>query len=60
MQVHLLFLTAGLLKDKAREKGVVSVYIFSNLFLCLKQDDFKITQRDERKYKKYCIKVSLV
>ena len=47
--VHLLFLAAGLLEDKAREKVLVSVYIFSDPFLCLKQDDFKITQTDERK-----------
>ena len=34
--------------------------IFSNPLLCLKQDDFKITQRDERKDTKSYIKVSLV
>ena len=33
---------------------------FSNPLLCLKQDDFKITQRDERKDTKDYIKVSLV
>ena len=33
---------------------------FSNSLLCLKQDDFKITQRDERKDAKDYIKVSLV
>ena len=27
-QIHLLFLAAGLLQDKAREKGIVNVYIF--------------------------------
>ena len=27
-QIHFLFLTAGLLEDKAREKGIVNVYIF--------------------------------
>ena len=27
-QIHLLFLAAGLLQDKAREKGLVNVYIF--------------------------------
>ena len=42
-EVHLLFLAAGLLEDKTREKGLVNVYIFSNPLLCLKQDDFKIT-----------------
>ena len=41
-KVHLLFLAAGLLEDKAREKGLVSGYIFSNLLLCLKQEDFSI------------------
>ena len=48
-RIHLLFLAAGLLEDKEREKGPVNVYIFSNPLLCLKQDDFKITQRDGRK-----------
>ena len=33
---------------------------FSNPLLCLKQDDFKITQRDRRKDTKDYIKVSLV
>ena len=28
LQVHLLVLAAGLLEDKAREKGLVNVYIF--------------------------------
>ena len=27
-QVHVLFLAAGLLKDKASEKGLVNIYIF--------------------------------
>ena len=27
-QVHLIFLAAGLLKDKVREKSLVNVYIF--------------------------------
>ena len=27
-QIHLLFLAAGFLEDKAREKGPVNVYIF--------------------------------
>ena len=60
LQVHLLFLAVGLLKDKAREKGPVNVYVFSNPLLCLKQDDFKITQTNERKGTKDCFKVSLV
>ena len=33
---------------------------FSNPLLCLKQDDFKITQKDERKDTKDYVKVSLV
>ena len=33
---------------------------FTNRLLCLKQDDFKITLRDERKDSKDYIKVSLV
>ena len=28
LQVYLLFLAAGVLEDKAREKGLVNVYIF--------------------------------
>ena len=28
LQIHFLFLAAGLLQDKAREKGLVNVYIF--------------------------------
>ena len=55
-----LFLVAGLLEDKALRKGLVDVYIFTNPLLCLKQDDFKITLRDERKGSKNYIKVSLV
>ena len=45
-QIHLLFLAAGLLQDKVREKGRVNVY---NPMVCLRKDDFKINQRDERK-----------
>ena len=59
VQVYSLFLAAGVLEDKVREKELVNVYIFRNPF-CLKQDDFKITQRDERKDTKDYIKVSLV
>ena len=33
---------------------------FSNSLPCLKQDDFKITQKDERKGTKDYIKVNLV
>ena len=42
VQVHMLLLAAGLFEDKGREKGPVNVYIFSNPFLCPKQDYFKI------------------
>ena len=61
LQVHLLFLAAGVLEDKAREKGLVNVYMFQQPIALsetgqLKQDDFKITQRDERKDTKYYIK----
>ena len=59
-KIHLLFLAAGLLQDKAREKGLVNVYIFQQPLLCLKQDDFKIAQTDERKGTKDYITVSLV
>ena len=59
-QIHLLFLAAGLLEDKAREKGLVYFTFFRNPLLCLKQDDFKITQRDKRKCTEDYIKVSLV
>ena len=54
-EIHLLFLAAGLHEDKAFVgKRLVNVYIF------LKQDDFKITLKDERKGSKDHIKVSLV
>ena len=60
-QIHLLFLAAGFLQDKAREKGLVKMStFFSNPLLCLKQDNFKITQTDERKGTKDYITVSLV
>ena len=58
-QIHLLFLASGLLEDKAREKGLVKCLHFYSL-LCLKQDDFKITQTDERKGTKDYITVSLL
>ena len=60
LQVHLLFLAAGILEDKARVKGLSMFTFFSNPLLCLKQDDFKITQTDERKGTKNCIRVRLV
>ena len=59
-EIHLLFLVAGLLEDKAFRKGLVNVYFFTNPLLCLKQDDFKITLRGKRKGSKDCIKLSLV
>ena len=49
-QIHVLFLAAGILQDKAREKGLVNVCIFvSNPLLYLIQDNFKITETDEKK-----------
>ena len=59
-QIHLLFMAAGLLEDKAREKGLVNVYISQQPIALSKQDDFKVTQTDERKGTKDYIKVSLV
>ena len=59
LQVYLLFLAAGVLEDKVREKELVNVFIFQQPMLYLKQDDFKITQRDEIKNTKDYIKVSL-
>ena len=60
VQVHLLFLTAGVLEDKAREKGLVSVYVFHKPIALSKTGRFQITHTDERKGIKYYIKVSLV
>ena len=60
LQVYLLFLAAGVLEDKVRENELVNVCIFQQPLLCLKQDNFKITHRDERKDTKDYIKVSLV
>ena len=57
-EIHVLFLAAGLLEDKAFRKGLVNVCIFQNPLLCLKQDYFKITLRDERKGSKDYMKVS--
>ena len=48
-QIHVLFLAAGLLQDKAREKGLVNVYIFQQPNALSKTGRFKITQTDERK-----------
>ena len=45
--MHLLFLAAGLVEDKAHEKGQSMFTFFSNPLLCLKLDNFKITQTDE-------------
>ena len=59
-QIHKLFLAAEVLEDKAHEKGPVMFTFFSNPLLSLKQDDFKITHRDERKDTKDYSKVGLV
>ena len=57
-EIHLLFLVAGLLEDKAFRKGLVDVYIFHQPIALSKTD--KITLRDERKGNTNYIKVSLV
>ena len=59
LQVHPLFLAAGLLEDKTREnRRAQSMFtFFSNPLLCLQQDDFKITQRDEREDTKIILKL---
>ena len=60
-EIHLLFLATGLLEDKAFRNGLVKMFtFFRTLLLCLKQEDFKITLRDERKGSKDYVKVSLV
>ena len=59
-EIHLLFLLAGLLEDKAFRKGLVDFTFFTNPLPCLKKADFKITLRGERKVSKDFIKVSLV
>ena len=59
-QIDLLFLAPGLLQDKGREKGLFNVYIFQQPIALSKQDDFKITQTDERKGTKDYIKACLV
>ena len=48
-QAHLLFLAAGLLEDKARERGLVNVYIFQQPIALSKTGQFQINQTDERK-----------
>ena len=40
-QIHLLFLAAGLLEDKAREKGPVNVYIFQQPIVLSKTGRFQ-------------------
>ena len=60
LQVRLLFLVAGLLEDKARDRAQSMFTFFSNPLLCLKQEDFKITQTNERKESEDCIKVCLI
>ena len=41
LQVHSLFLAAGLLEDKALEKGLVNVYIFQQLIALSKTGRFQ-------------------
>ena len=58
LQVYLLFLAAGVLKDKEGEKELVNDYIFQQPIALSKTGRFfKITQRDERKDTKDYIKV---
>ena len=40
-KVHVLFLTAGLRKDKAREKGLLNVYIFQQPIALSKTSRFQ-------------------
>ena len=46
LQVHVLFLAAGVLENKVRERVWSMFTFFSNPLLCLR---FQKTQRDERK-----------
>ena len=57
-EIHLPFLAAGLLQDKAFRKGLVNVYIFHQPIALSKTDDFKITLRDEGKGSEDYIKIS--
>ena len=41
LQVHFLFLAAGLLEDKAFRKGLVNVYIFQQPIALSKTGQFK-------------------
>ena len=59
-QIYLLFLDAGFLQDKAREKGPINVYIFQQPIALSKTGRFQNTQTDERKGTKDYITVILV
>ena len=59
-RVHLLFWLLGSLKTRRLEKAYSMFTLFTNPLLCLKQDDFKITLKDERNGSKDYMKVSLV
>ena len=48
-QIHLLFLAAGFLQDKAREKELVNAYIFQQLIALSKTGRF---QNNSDKWKK--------
>ena len=54
----MLFLAAGLLQDKAREKGLVNVYFFQRPIALYKTRQFQ-NNSDERKDTKDCITVGL-
>ena len=45
LQIHLLFLAAGLLQEKAREKGLVNVYIFQQPIALCKTGRFQNSLR---------------
>ena len=59
-EIHLLFLAAGLLEDKAFRKGLVNVYIFHQPIALSKTGRFQNNSEDKRKGSKDYIKVSLV
>ena len=57
-EIHLLFLAAGLLEDKALRKGLVNVYIFHQPIALSKTG--RLQNSSERYGSKDYIKVSLV
>ena len=59
LQMYLLFWLLGPRRQGALKRGSQCLH-FSATHCCLKQDDFKISHRDERKDVQDYIKVSLV